>query len=259
MSELTSPTPETASRKNIFQQSAALFFRPRQFFESLASTQKSAWLPAMLVLSLASALQVVVAGYLRAQASAMGEMQLPQDWQWWTPEMQNNYMQAAQATQGPVFVYIMPLVGTILGLWFGWAIVSGLLHLTSTLFGGRGSMNSAMNVVAWASLPFALRDILRVVFMLISGHTIASPGLSGFVQAGATEMLFVAQLLSLLDVFLVWYVILTVIGLEISDNLSTLKATLGIIAALVLLLLGQAGLGMLSANLGSMLISQPFF
>ena len=109
----------------------------------------------------------------------MGEIPLPRDWQYWTPEMQNNYMQAQQATQGPVFMYIIPLLSSLAGLWLGWLLLAGLLHFGSTLVGGRGSMQSALNIVAWASLPFAVRDLLRIVFMLAVGHAITALGFQG--------------------------------------------------------------------------------
>jgi hypothetical protein len=213
----------------------------------------------MLFLSLTLALQTAVGGYFRARAAAMGEISLPPDWQWWSAEMQNNYLQAQQATQGPVFVYVIPLVGALTSLWLGWLLVSGLLHLASTLLGGRGNMSSALGVVAWASLPFALRDILRVVFMLSVSRVIASPGLSGFVSGSEAGMIFAAQLLGLVDLFFVWYVVLAVIGFRVKDNLGKSKATLGVVGVLLLILLAQAGLGTFWQNLGGMLISRPFF
>ena len=39
-------------------------------------------------------------------------------------------------------------------------LLAALLHFGSTLLGGRGSMQGALNIVAWASLPFAL-GVLR--------------------------------------------------------------------------------------------------
>ena len=160
-----------------------LFFtltRPRQTFGEMVSESRSTWLTPMLVLSVTAILVVVVAGYLKTRAAMLGEIQLPPDWQYWSPDMQNNYMQAQQATQGATFVYIIPLVGALTALWLGWVLVAALLHLGSTLLGGRGSMQSALNIVAWASLPFAIRDLLRIIYMLSAGHAITSPGLSGF-------------------------------------------------------------------------------
>jgi hypothetical protein len=116
-------------------------------------------------------------------------------------------------------------------------------------------MQSALNVVAFASLPFALRDLLRVVYMLSSSHTIASPGLSGF--AGSAG--FVSQLLARVDLFWIWYLILLIIGFAIADGLPRNKAFVGVVAVLLLVLAAQAGLGSLTSNLGGQAVQRPFF
>jgi hypothetical protein len=249
---MTDITPNT--RRFDFKQILAFLIHPRQGMERLAAEEKPAWLMPMLVLSIMLLLRTVVSGYLQARASSMGQTALPADWQWWTPDMQNNYMQAIQATQGPVFVYIIPAVTGLAKLWLGWLIVGGLLHLASTLLGGRGSMRSVLNLAAWACLPFALRDLLRVVFMLVAQHPIASPGLSGF-----GGVLFLSKVLASVDVFFLWFAILLGIGLRITDNLPAGKAAAGVAIVLLLVLLVQGGLGTLSASLGGMMITRPFF
>jgi len=247
---MTEPNPPRFDLKQI----PAFLLHPRQGMERLAAEEKPAWLTPMLVLSILFLLRTIVSGYFQARASAMGQTAIPTDWQWWTPDMQNNYMQAIQATQGPVFVYIIPAVTGLAKLWLGWFIVGGLLHLASTLLGGRGSMRAVLNLAAWASLPFALRDLLRMVFMLIAQHPIASPGLSGF-----GSMLFLSKMLASMDVFLAWYAILLVMGLRITDNLPARKAAAVVAIVLLLILLVQGGLGTLSASLGGMMITRPFF
>lgn len=233
----------------------SLITRPRAVFGEMASEARATWLTPMLVLTVTAILVVVVAGYLKTQAAMLGEIELPPDWQYWSPDMQQNYMQAQQATQGATFMYIIPLVGALTTLWVGWILVAGLLHLGSTLLGGRGSMQSALNVVAWASLPFVLRDILRVVFMLATKHTIASPGLSGFAASAG----FVSQLLARVDLFWMWYLILLIIGFAIADGLPRNKAFVGVVAVLLLVLAAQAGLGSLTSNLGGQAVQRPFF
>ena len=233
----------------------AILFRPRREFQEMASESRATWLTPMLLLSITAILVVVVAGYLKSQAAMMGEIQLPPDWEFWTPEMQNNYMQAQQATQGPVFLYIMPMVGSLTSLWLGWLLLAALLHFGSTLLGGRGSMQNALNIVAWASLPFAVRDILRIVFMLAAGHAILSPGLSGFTSTPG----FVSQLLTRLDIFLIWHVVLLVIGFALTDGLPRDKAVTGVLVVIVLVLLSQAGLGALTSSFGGLAVQRPFF
>ena len=86
------------------------------------------------------------------------------------------------------------------GLWVGWIVLGGLLHLGSTLLGGRGSMQGALNITAWATLPFALRDLLQTVYMLSASHAITSPGLSGFAtSAFMTQVLLTALAMILID------------------------------------------------------------
>ncbi len=242
-------------RRLDFPRIAAILLRPRQVFQEMTSEARAAWLTPMLTLTITAVLVVVVAGYLKAHAALMGEVSLPQDWQYWTPEMQKNFMQAQQATQGPVFMYVMPLIGSLAGLWVGWLLLAALLHFGSTLLGGRGSMQSALSIVAWASLPFALRDVLRIVFMLSAGHAITSPGLSGFASTAG----FVSQLLTRVDVFLIWNVLLLVIGFGIADSLPRTKAVTGVLVVMVLLLLAQAGLGSLGSGVGGLAVQRPFF
>jgi hypothetical protein len=229
--------------------------RPKKVYAEMASEARSAWSTPMIILSVTAILAVIVAGYLKTQAAMMGEVQLPPDWQYWTPDMQNDYMQAQQATQGPTFMYIIPMVGSLTGLWLGWLVLAGLLHLGSTLFGGRGTMQGALNIVAFASLPFALRDLLRVAYMLASSHTITSPGLSGF----AANPGLLAELLQYTDIFLIWSIVLLVIGFAVYDGLPLGKAFVNVFVVMLIVLLAQAGIGTLGSNLGGSAIQRPFF
>lgn len=238
-----------------FPRLRALLIRPRHVFQEVTSESRATWLTPMLVLTTTAILVVIVTGFLKTRAAMMGEIQLPLDWQYWSPDMQNNFMQAQQATQGPVFMYIMPLITSLTGLWLGWLLLAALLHFGSTLLGGRGSMQGALNNVAWASLPFAVRDILRIVFMLSAGHAITSPGLSGFASTAG----FLSQLLARIDIFLIWNVILLVIGFRIADGLSRNKAVMGVVVIMLLVLLAQSGLGALGAGLGGAAVQRPFF
>jgi len=246
--------PNPTSKFN-FARILNIFIKPRQSFAEIAGETGSSWLTPMLALSLSGLLGVIVSGYLKARAAMMGEITLPPDWQYWSPDMQNNWMQGQQATQGPVFVYILPIVSVMVGLWLGWLIFSGLLHLGSTLLGGRGSMSGALNVVGWAYLPFAARDLLRVVYILLAQHPIVSAGLSGF----ASNSVFWAQILSRVDIFFIWSAILLVIGFSLSDGLAKGKSITGVVIVLLILLLAQAGLGALTSSIGGLATSNPIF
>lgn len=231
-----------------------VLLQPQRTFGIIAEEAHPSWLTPMLILSVTSTLAIIVSGYLNARAALMGEAPLPRDWDWWTPDMQANYMQAQQSMQGPVFSYVIPLVLGLIGLWLGWLILSGLLHLGSTLLGGRGTMPGALNVVAWASLPFAVRDLLRVLFMLISGHSIQSAGLSGF----AAESVFLAHILAQLDLFYLWYCILLIIGFGFSESLTRNKVIAGVAVLMIVVVLIQAGIGTATSGLSGLAFQRPF-
>ncbi len=252
---MTELNPSKPARRLNFARILEVLLQPQRALAEIAGEPNPTWLTPMLALSLAALLSVLVSGYLTSRAAMMGEMSLPQDWQYWTPDMQNNYMQAQQAMQGTVFVYVIPLVLGLIGLWLGWLILSGLLHLGSTLLGGRGSMQGALNIVAWTSLPFVVRDVLRVIFMLLAGHAIVSPGLSGFAGSGV----FVAQILSRVDVFFLWSILLLIIGFGAADGLPRNKAIIGVAVVLLLMLLMQSGLGVLSSNMSGLAVQRPPF
>jgi hypothetical protein len=116
-------------------------------------------------------------------------------------------------------------------------------------------MQSALNIVAWASLPFVVRDVLRIVFMLLAGHSIVNPGLSGFAPTTG----FISQLLTRLDIFLIWHVILLIVGFALIDALPRTKAVTGVLFVVVLMLLAQAGLGALTSGFGGLAVQRPFF
>jgi len=243
-----------SSKRFDFARASEVLLQPQRTFGILAEESRPSWLTPLLILSASTLLTILVRGSLTARASLMGEMQLPPDWQYWTPDMQNNYMQSQQVMQGPVFIYVIPLVSALVSLWLGWLILSGLLHLGSTLLGGRGTMQNALNMAGWASLPFALRDALRILYMLLAGHAIKSQGLSGF----AGDAVFLGQILAQLDVFLVWKGILLVFGFGAADKLSRERVILAVAVVMVILLLAQAGIGTLLSNLGGLAVQRPF-
>jgi hypothetical protein len=233
----------------------AVLFNPRATFSDMASETRATWLTPMLILSITAILAVVTSGYLNSRYAMMGEISLPQDWQYWTPEMQDNYMQAQQTTQGPLFMYGLPLAGALTRVWLGWFVFSGLLHLGSTIFGGRGSMQGSLNTAAWANLPFAIRDILRVSYMFLAQHSITSPSLSGFASGPG----FVASLLSRIDLFLFWFLFLMTIGLAYADGLTKGKSFVLVLLVTLLVIAAGAGITAVVSNLGGSGVQRPFF
>jgi hypothetical protein len=237
-----------------------VIFRPRRAFKRISSSTTAIWITPLLILSCLVLINTLVAGRLKSQAAVMGAISYPPDYQYYTPEQQAQYTQAIQSTQGPVFVYVLPAIISLLGVWIGWLIIGGMLHLVTTLLGGRGSTAISMNIVAWGSIPFAVRAFIQILYMLISKTLITNPGLSGFSPTGNSGwILFLVQILKLIDIFIIWQIILLIIGVRSSTALSTAKSSGGVILTAAIILGIQASLSYLGILVGNLTITRPFF
>jgi len=237
-----------------------MLFHPRRCFQRLVSFTNPLWLTPLLILSFAVCINVFLVGRIKNQTALMGEITYPPDFQYYTPEQQAQYTQAIQSTQGPVFTYVLPIFAAISGVWIGWLILGGMIHLVTTLLGGRGSIGLSMNIVAWASLPLAVREFVQLIYLLITHKLISNPGLSGFSQVGVSGLpLYLSQILALIDIYLVWQIMLLILGVRISTGLNPTKSIFGVILSVLIILLIQSGISYLGSALGNLNITRPFF
>ena len=235
-----------------------IFFKPRQAFTNITRSSSS-WLAPLLVLSLTILLNVIAMGWLNQRAITSGIVTTPPDFQYWPPQMQDQYMQSLQVRQGPVFLYVIPAIGALAAAWIGWLLVGGMLHLAMTLLGGRGETSMSITIVAWASLPLALRDLVRVIYLVTTRRLITSQGLSGFINLdGSGTSLFLSSLLSLVDVYLIWHILLMVLGLRVYTGLSRQKAITGAVGVILVILGAQVLFGYITARLGALSVIRPF-
>jgi hypothetical protein len=235
-------------------------FRPRQMFVKIAAQSGDVWLTPILILMVVAVLRSVAAGPLKQAAAAGGSGTPPAGVQYYTPEQQSQFQQTQSATAGPVFVYVFPAVLAALETWVGWLLVVGLLHLVLTMLGGQGASRQAMNLVAWASLPFAVRDGVRMIYLLATHQLISRAGLAGFAPTdGGDGSAYLAQLLGFVDVYLLWHVLLLVAGVRAGNKLSSVKAWSGVLITLAIVLLLEALPGFGLTKLSSLTVIQPFF
>ncbi len=237
-----------------------LLIRPRKAMETISAQTRSIWLMPLLILSVLALAAVMVAGPLRRQALLNQPVEYPQGYEYWPQEMQQQFEQARTAAAGPMITHGFPALAALTGIWAGWLILGALLHLSLTLLGSRAGNVAAMNVVAWASLPFGVRYLVQIAAMLVIRQTITKPGLSGFVPAdGGNLVLFLGFLLTAVDLYLIWQIVLITIGARIMSGLKIGKVLVGVLVAALVVLLLRAVPGFVGAKLGSLSIVRPFF
>jgi len=215
-----------------------IFFRPRRTFEQVTRQTRAVWLLPLLILSVLALVYVLVQGGPRLLSAQMGAS-LPQDYQYYSQEMQGQVQQAFATQQGPLSIYVFPALGALGGLWLGWFILGSILHLALTLAGSRNSNVAALNLVGWAAMPLVFRYLVRIIFTISTQSIIFAPGISGFIGSGAAGMLgFIGVMLRQIDLYIFWGIILILIGALRMAGLSrgkTWAVTLGTVFIFLLL------------------------
>lgn len=236
-----------------------LFWRPRQILARVLEQTSASWLAPLLLLSLMAVVTVLIAGPIRQAAAASGPQALPQDFQYWSPEQQNRYTQSLAAAAGPAVTYLLPLASELLKVWLSWFLLAAVLHLVLTLAGSRGTMTTALNLAAWASLPFALRYLIQAGAMLATHQLVGGPGLAGFAPAGSDFLArYLGAAFPFIDLYLVWMIILLLVGLIPSAGIPAGKAWASVLISVAIVLLLQALPGFASAQLSGLGSSRGF-
>ena len=156
-------------------------------------------------------------------------------------------------------MYVLPALASLLGVWVTWLILGGLLHLVTTLFGGRGNATQALNIVGWASLPLALRSLVQIVFMLTTQKMISNPGLSGFSLSGDSGLASLTNhILRMLDIYLIWQILLVILGIKLATRLDRSKAVIGVLITFLIFILMRSGVSYLFSMLSNLEITRPF-
>jgi len=236
-----------------------VLIHPWRTFPRIAAEIGHVWLSPLLLISLTALLLVAVSGPVRQEQALQAANNLPPDFQYYSPDQQAQLQQGLASSAGANFIYVFPAAGAVAKVWLGWLVVGGLLHLVLTILGGRASSRSVLSMVAWAGLPFALRDIVRIVAVLLGGRLIAQPGLSGLVSAEAgAGLTFASQLLVSIDLYWIWHVLLLVIAVRCEADPGRGKAWASVLVTQALALLLLALPGYLGAQLNNLTIVRPF-
>ena len=236
-----------------------IFIQPKRILDHLSEIDRRAWFKPMLVLTVLVVLLSILGGEARLRAVQMNVVQPPEDFQYWSEEQQNQFFESQAATQGPLFIYVFPLLGAIAGLWAGWFLLGSMLHLLLTLKGSRQSQVAYLNLVAWAALPFAIRSLVQLVAVISTQRLVSAPGLSGFIDAGEQSALIYLRLfLSLIDIYSIWFLGLLLTGAPLVSRIKSKKALSMTLLALIFFVILASLPAFVSNQLGGLGTIRPF-
>jgi hypothetical protein len=213
-----------------------MFVKPRSTLARVNAQETAVWLLPMLILAVMVLLAVVVAAPIKRVNIQTGAT-VPEDFQWWSQERQQQFLQAQQNLTSPTFMYLFPLLSVLARYLLFWVICSSLLYLSLTLAGSRTTNQKVSNLIAWAMLPFALRELVKVIVIISSKRLIDEPGLSYLVASDATGiMAWLKGILGQVDFYSLLFVVFLFLGALPLSGLRANKAVFATTVALVLVL-----------------------
>lgn len=199
-----------------------LLYHPNQVLSRIISRDIKNWVFPMLILSLSIIIQSLV------QISTL--------------QQQNNIQDVSS-------VFIIILIFNIAHIWIAWFWLSGVFRSFFILAGLRTEFNPRF-LISWSMTPFVIRNIVRIIYSLITQIPITSPGLSGLIQQSEGFIhIFISQVLSQLDIYLVWHIILIIIGLKHIRSISRSQRILALIISVFSLFVLWGLLGTISVYL----------
>jgi len=215
-----------------------MLIKPRKTVQAVLAEDKAVWLTPLLVLSVLIIAAVLVSAPIQRQIIQSGA-NIPENFQYWTSDEQNAFLQAQASQTSPLFLYVFPVLRRVSGYWLIWLLTSSLLHLAITLRGSRSSRVRSSNLVAWAMTPFILRVLVEILVVLFARRLVENPGLSALVPSDAAGLkAYLRSVLSSVDLYYVWHIGLLLISARTLSGLSKSKAlTSALVAVFVMLLL----------------------
>ena len=192
------------------------------------------WLAPALMIFVTLIVVAIVSAPLLSQVSLQeAEAQMEAQMGSLSGEQGEQVRRSLDTFTSPLFLAATAITFGILGLILTWLFRAAVLFFISYLLGTDNRYIQMVTLVLWTWLPFALRDLVQAIYVALNGQLAVHRGLSFLVATsdqahGAGNLLY--GILSQMDVFLGWHLVLVAIGLAVSTRSTTTKTALGAIS-----------------------------
>ena len=248
---MTEATPSPTNGRFHFKWLIPLLIHPRHAFEHVL-LRKATWLTPLLVISLLVVAQVLVMETRTFSGADMVPAEnIPAEG---VPPMGKGGGGGGSLEEGPSpdgmgtetrassgwKNALLATVSKLAGLWIGWFILTLLLFVALVISGSQGNFSQALNLTAWSSLPYAIQILAQILFLFAYSPGANLPqglaGLASQVQGQGGQ--FLGIVFQRVDIFLLWQVILLMVGAVFISQLPAGKTRwLVLLAILVYLVL----------------------
>lgn len=215
----------TEDRMNLLQLLVSIIDRPAVTMRHVGKKPGWAWLmPALLAL-------VGLVVFSIAAAPLTSELALRQAQQQMAslpPQQAEQMANQIERFTSPTWVAGFSIVSGLVTLAMVWLVWAGVLYFLGLVAGGEASFAQSFAILTWSWLPYSLRNLILAAYVAYSNKMI-NQGLSFLVATGdqikdAANWLY--ALLSQIDLFYLWHLILVIVGLAAVGRFSKTKATI---------------------------------
>jgi hypothetical protein len=220
-------TPAPGPEPNSFQRIIGVIFSPDATFASIA--RRPDWVvPLVLIIILSLANGLLLSSRIDFGAPAREAMAQNKN----ATQEQIDRAEKMSVGMGKVAKFIGPVISVIVLL-----IVAGVLLLGIRLMGGEGDFKQAFSATCYAWIPNVLQSIVLTIVVLAKGATAINPQTiptivrsnPAFLVDMKTQPMAFA-LLSSLDLFTIWVVVLLIIGFAYVGRVSKAKSAAVVIS-----------------------------
>ena len=229
--------------KNSFQRIAGVLFAPAETFRDIAR-RPDILTPLLILVVIGFIVTALIVPRMDFESAFREQM-----------SQQNRQMSDADleraAKFGSAFGKIMAWTGPIWGIVI-WAIIAGVLLLAHRLFGGEGNFKQAFSTVLYSWIPNTISGIVTGIVAVARGEidpttmqTLVKSNPAFLVDMKEQPILF--AMLSSLDVFTIWTLILLIIGFATLSRLSKAKSAVIVVSLWLLTVVVKLGFAAMGA------------
>ena len=191
-----------------------LLIHPVRFFRNQLEKEKlTYWIPILIIIAV-SVMTGIIAGNTATQ------LDLPED----------------QVAMVKVVSIVSGIIGSVVSMTAGWLIKSGLLNFVLKKMNGEGDFKKATYAIGVASFPMVFHAIFNLIFQEPVSLEMAY------------EFDWINFLSGIFNVFSIWELVLTIIGLSVFYGLSYKKTAIPVIGLKLLVAAVSLVISLVSLN-----------
>lgn len=143
------------------------------------------------------------------------------------------------------------IAGIIIGLVAVWLVKSALINAFSGFVNGTGTFKQAFSVITYSYFPVFLGNIIVTIISLVTKQYDILTSLAVFLPDSQMGTFF-HTVLGNLDIFVIWYQILAIIGISKVYSISKKSSAVLVLGTWIVYILASSGLGVLGMKMAGL-------